>query len=84
MLQGVLPLHETSDMVLVIRLRRIIEGGMRDLAGGVMEHYRFWYHDEMDVTSQVRELIKVPRPVRTPAHISTILPPPNVHTHTRT
>lgn len=54
MLQGVLPLHETSDMVLVIRLRRIIEGDMRDLAQVVMEHYRFWYHDEMDVTSQVR------------------------------
>ncbi len=86
-LQGVLPLHETSDMVLVIRLRRcvcgawacrldvlssvsradgcffvtfsssrIIEGGMRDLAQAIMENYRFWYHDQIDATSQVRPL----------------------------
>lgn len=34
--------------------RRIIEGGRRDLAQVLMEHYRFWYHDQMDVTSQVR------------------------------
>jgi hypothetical protein len=86
-LQGVLPLHETSDMVLVIRLRRcvcgawacrldvlssvswadgcyifssrIIEGGMRDLAQAIMENYRFWYHDQIDVTSQVRPLAEI-------------------------
>lgn len=26
---------------------------MKDLARVVMEHYRFWYHDQIDVTSQV-------------------------------
>lgn len=33
--------------------RRIIQGDMKDLARVLMEHYRFWYHDQMDVTSQV-------------------------------
>lgn len=27
---------------------------MKDLAQVLMEHYRFWYHDQMDATSQVR------------------------------
>ncbi|KAM3573109.1 hypothetical protein VYU27_004920 [Nannochloropsis oceanica] len=53
MLEGVLPLHETSDMVLVIRLRRIIEGKQTGLAQVLMKHYRFWYHDKMHETSQV-------------------------------
>lgn len=54
MLSGCFPLHETSDFTLVIRLRRIIEGNMRDLAACIVEHYKFWYHDQLDETSQAR------------------------------
>lgn len=54
MLSGCFPLHETSDFTLVIRLRRIIEGNVRDLAACIVEHYKFWYHDQLDETSQAR------------------------------
>ena len=29
---------------------------MRDLAQVLMEYYRFWYHDQINATSQVRSI----------------------------
>lgn len=36
---------------------RIIQGNETGLAQVLMKHYRFWYHDKMHETSQVRFLV---------------------------
>lgn len=52
-LDGIIPVAETSDMTLVTRIREVIQGNQTDIAQTLMSSYSFWYGPAMLTTSQV-------------------------------